>query len=144
MLRSAPNESPLTRPRGTSGKVSRAVVTAGGPRPLDGPWAGAVEEWILLRARARGDREAAPVEVVDRLRPARRAGSRDEARGEHDPVGEHRDEQALDVLGNDVPATVEQRPGPRGSLEREAPAHRAADDDRLVPARRPDELHDPA
>ncbi len=59
-------------------------------------------------------------------------------------MDQDRGEQALDVLGDDVAASVEQRPRAGGALERKAPAHRAPDDDRLLLARGAHELDDPA
>ncbi len=59
-------------------------------------------------------------------------------------MDEHRHEQELDVLGNHVRPSVEQRPRACCALEREAPADGAADDDRLLLARGAYELHDPA
>ena len=64
-----------------------------------------------------------------------RAGLGGVRRGEQQAVAEHREEQLLDVLRQDVVAALEQRPGPRRSLERQAAADRRADLD----ARRPSE-----
>ena len=52
-------------------------------------------------------------------------------------------EQALDVVGDHVVAPVDERPGARHALEREAAAHRRADLDRVVAARAADELDGP-
>ncbi len=103
-----------------------------------------LEDRVLLGAGARGELEAARAELLDRVRPARGAGARDEARREDDAMDEHGDEEPLDVLRDDVVAAVEQRPGARGALEREAAADGAADDDGLVLARRAHELDEPA
>ena len=103
-----------------------------------------LEERILLGARPRCDLEAAGTKLVDRLRPPGGTRPRDEARREDHPVGEHRDEEPLDVLGNDEASPFDERPCASGALEREAAANRAADDDCLVLSRRPDELDHPA
>src|SRR5438034_7494616 len=117
----------MTRWRGTSGKVSRLSATVRGLEGL-----GTLEERVVLGAGSRRDLEAAGPELLDRLRPAGGTSSRDEARGEDDSVDQHWDEQQLDVLRQHVAPAVEQRPGPRRALEREAPAHRASDHHRLV------------
>ena len=59
-------------------------------------------------------------------------------------MGDDRQEQLLDVLGQDVVALLEQRPGAGGVLEREAAADGGADRDAVELARRADEVDDPA
>src|SRR3972149_6291021 len=110
-----PNERPMTRRRGTSGNVSRAPGTGATPRAGSG-----------------SELEAAPPEVLDRLRQSRRAGSGDEGRCEHDTVDEDRSKQTLDVLRNHVAAPVQERPGAGRPLQRKTPANRAADHDALL------------
>ena len=51
----------------------------------------------------------------------------------HDAVHEHGEEEPLHVLGHDVVAAVQERPGADGALEREAAADRGADRDLVEP-----------
>src|SRR6188472_3579551 len=74
-----PNESPITRRRGTSGNVSRAPGTSASrsdPRGLTP----ALEQGILFGAGTGRQLEAAGPELLDRLRPAAGSGARHEAR----------------------------------------------------------------
>src|SRR4249919_628231 len=143
-----PNERPMTRRRGTSGKVRRAPGTARysglevRPRPHGSD--PVFEERILFGARLRGELEAARAKLLASLGPAPSTSARHAPRSEDDAMDEHRSEQSLDVLGDHVAPAVEERPRTGGALEREASAHRAPDDDRLLLTRRPHELDDPA
>src|SRR3989337_3540286 len=102
-----------------------------------------LEDRVILRARSGSELEAAPPEVLDRLRQSRRAGSGDEGRCEHDTVDEDRSKQTLDVLRNHVAAPVQERPGAGRPLQRKTPANRAADHDALLLTGRPYQLDDP-
>jgi hypothetical protein len=84
---------------------------------------------------------AEPLERRARADPPRLGKRR---RRERDPVAEHRQDQLLDVRRDDERPAAEERGRPRRALEREAPAHRRADDDRVERARGLDEAHDPA
>ena len=68
---------------------------------------------------------AASVSSSSSARRAARLG--EERRREHDAVAEHGREQREHVLGPDVAPPVQERPGARCALEREAAAHRGAD-----------------
>ena len=141
----------MTRRRGTSGNVSRELATrryrlgsdpvGSDPAPA---WLGFSKKGSSSEPGPRRDLQAARAEVLDRLVPAGGASPRDESGAEDDAMDEHRHEQELDVLGNHVRPSVEQRPRAGRALEREAPAHGAADHDRLLLARGAYEVHDPA
>ncbi len=134
----------MTRRRGTSGKERRAPGTAAATTRSLVSRRAALEQGVLLGARLWRELETALAERLDRLRPTRRASTRDEGGSEDDAMHEDGREQALDVLGDDVAPCVEKRPRTRRSLEREAAAHGAADDDGLLLARRTYELDHPA
>ena len=105
------------RRRGASGKVTSVLVTRDRHR---------------LRSRLHLDRlglrprrgcEALALDPFDGLVPADAARLGEERRTEHDAVQQHRREEPIDVLGDDVRTMVEQRPRTSGALEREAAAH---------------------
>src|SRR5579884_932361 len=127
----SPNGSPLSRRFGTSGNVRRSRTNM---RRLALP----------VGRRRRRELEAALADPAERLGAAEGARLREERRGEQEPVTEHRQEEQLDVVGNDMPATVQKRPRARGALERQAAADGRAGGDAFDAARRADELHDPA
>src|SRR5215211_3744984 len=136
-LRMPPNERPTIRRRWTSGNVRRddgKLFLRGRGERLG----------LELLARTRRHLEALDAELLCRRLPSGRACLCDEARREHDPVEEHRDEEPLDVAGRDVRPPRQERPRAGRALEREAAAHRRADRHRLDVARRPDEPDDPA
>jgi len=62
---------------------------------------------------------------------------------EQKPVTEHRQEECVDVVGQDVASSMQERPGAGSALERKAATHGRADHDALDGARRPDELDRP-
>src|SRR5215210_2308983 len=133
-----PKARPIRRRCGTSGKVSSV-----GPDMLrrEGDDFSVTSERRLGPGR-RG--EAALAEVLLRLRAADPADLDEEGRREQDPMAEHRQEKHLDVLGQDVVASAEERPAARGALEREAAANGRADRDDLEVARRADDVDHPA
>ena len=102
-----------------------------------------MKQRILVGARAGRELEARLAELLDRRGPAGGARPGDERRREDDAVHEHRDEEALDVLGDDVAAAVQERPGAGDALDREAAADGAADRDDVEVTRRADEIDDP-
>ena len=125
MLCTAPNGRPITRRRGTSGKVRsrpplarRLAASATGrtsPSRAAVRLAGAVPS---SRQRSRNSARA-PRPPGLRERVARKLGVKTIA------VHEHGEEELLDVLGDDVVTSVQECPRAGGALEREAPANRA-------------------
>src|SRR5215207_1397336 len=132
-----PKASPISRRRGTSGKLSSV-----GPLTVRQGNDLAVVAERGLRSRDGG--ETASAEVVQRLDSTDLADLDEEGRREQDPVPDHRQEQELDVLGKHVVPPREQRPTAGGPLEREAAANRGADRDDVELASDPDEVDDPA
>jgi len=59
-------------------------------------------------------------------------------------MGEHGDEEPLDVVGRGVRATFDERHGAREAIERETASDRGSHLELLELPRRPNELHDPA
>src|SRR5262249_32570090 len=131
----APKERPISRRRGTSVKTESVGATV-----LFGRRS---ERARLVRFRTRRRRKTTSLELVDRLIPADPTRLGEEARPEVDPMQQHRNEQVLDVLGQDEVAPVQQRPSARNALERKAAAHRATHGYVLVLARCADEIDDP-
>src|SRR6476620_6393747 len=113
-----PNGRPANRRRGASGKVTSVLVTRDRHRlrsrlHIDG-------------LRPRRGYEALALDPFDGLVPADTARLGEERRTEHDTVQEHRREEPIDVLRDDVRTMIEQRPRTSRALERKAAAHRSA------------------
>src|SRR4051812_39948305 len=122
-LRIEPNASPISRRRGTSGKVAS-------------PWANSASadrQDLGLRSRLRARRvlEAAPLQLVHRGRPPELPGLDEERRREDDAVADDRQEEVVHVVRHGVVASVDERPGAHCPLERERAAHRCSDRDRV-------------
>src|SRR5829696_5432692 len=132
-----PKARPISRRRGTSGKLSSV-----GPLTVREADDLAVAAQGCLRTRHRA--EAARAEVLQRLRPPDLPQLDEEGRSEQDPVADHRQEEELDVFREDVVPPGQERPATCGALEREAPAYGRADRDNVELARYPDEVDDPA
>src|SRR2546428_8989299 len=131
-LRTPPKASPITRRRGTSGKTV-AKLRARRRRDVE----------VDVEARLRRDLEAPRPHLEARGLPAAVSELGEEARPEEDPVHEHRNEQLLHVFGRHVAARVQHRPRTGGAIERERPAHRAADRHEIEVSRGAYELDDP-
>ena len=105
-------------------------------------WPSGARSRLPVRLRPRNPLEAGREDSVEEVALARIAT--DQRVGRQDqPVADDGTEQALDVLGDHVIAPVDERPGARHALEREAAAHGRADLDRVVAARAPNELDRP-
>src|SRR5437879_1658841 len=121
-LRTPPKASPITRRRGTSGKtVATARLSRCRRRDVE----------IDVEAGLRRKLQATRANFERRRIPASITDLGQEARPEEHAVHEHRDEQLLDVLGGDITARVQDRPGARCSVERERASHGAADRDEI-------------
>src|SRR5918995_14716 len=132
-----PKASPISRRRGTSGKLSSV-----GPLTVRQGNDLAVVAERGLRSRHGGETPCA--EVVQRLDSTDLADLDEEGRREQDPVPDHGQEQKLDVLGKHIVPPREQGPAAGGPLEREAAADRGPDRDDVELAGDSDEVDDPA
>src|SRR5215207_935718 len=132
-----PKASPISRRRGTSGKLSSV-----GPLTVRQGNDLAVVAERGLRSRHGGETPCA--EVVQRLDSTDLADLDEEGRREQDPVPDHGQEQKLDVLGKHIVPPREQGPAAGGPLEREAAADRGPDRDDVELAGDSNEVDDPA
>src|SRR5919109_647619 len=132
-LCTAPKARPISRRRGTSGKVRSVASLTGDLHDL------AAESGL----RPRSQLEALLDEARRRLLAPVLADLDQERGREEDPVSDHGQEQLLDVLGNHVVALLQQRPRPCRPLEGEAAADGSADRDGVELARGAHEVDHP-